>query len=111
MKTAELGFLLGFFIFYSLTTPLLGGVKKLTEKICGKFKDPCIMEMDAGSCSEIHFRYFYNKTSKRCQSFIFTGCNGNLNNYMLIIDCEISCVAEYKIPPADSPEQHAVLYN
>ncbi|XP_020137625.2 kunitz-type protease inhibitor 4 [Microcebus murinus] len=98
MKTAELKFLLAFFIFYSLTTPLLGGVKTLTEKLCKDFKDPCIMDMDAGSCYEVHTRYFYNKTSQKCQSFIFSGCDGNLNNYKLQIECQIACVKEYKLP-------------
>ncbi|XP_027479696.1 kunitz-type protease inhibitor 4 [Zalophus californianus] len=97
MKSAELGFLLGLFIFLLLTTPLMGGVVKLAEMICGDLKDPCKMDMDAGSCFEIHFRYFYNQTSKRCESFVFSGCNGNLNNYKLKIECNIACVEEYKI--------------
>lgn len=54
------------------------------------------MEMNAGSCYEIHIRYFYNKTSKRCENFIFSGCDGNLNNYKLQIECQIACVEEYK---------------
>uniref|UniRef100_A0A2K6F8C3 Serine peptidase inhibitor, Kunitz type 4 n=1 Tax=Propithecus coquereli TaxID=379532 RepID=A0A2K6F8C3_PROCO len=97
MKTAELGFLLGFFIFYSLTTPLSGGINRLIEKICRSLKDPCVMEMDAGSCFEIHFRYFYNKTSKKCENFVFSGCDGNLNNYKLKIECQVACEAEYKL--------------
>uniref|UniRef100_A0ABI8A463 BPTI/Kunitz inhibitor domain-containing protein n=1 Tax=Felis catus TaxID=9685 RepID=A0ABI8A463_FELCA len=96
MKPAELGFLLGLFIFFLLTTPLMGGVARLAEMICGDLKDPCKMDMNPGSCFEIHFR-FYNQTSKRCESFIFTGCNGNLNNYKLKLECDIACVEEYRI--------------
>ncbi|XP_008561623.1 PREDICTED: kunitz-type protease inhibitor 4 [Galeopterus variegatus] len=96
MKPTKLGFLLGLFIFCSLTTPLLGGVTRLLEKICGDLKDPCIMDMNVGSCFEVHFRYFYNKTSKACESFVYSGCDGNLNNYQLKIECEVACVEEYK---------------
>ncbi|XP_029775065.1 kunitz-type protease inhibitor 4 [Suricata suricatta] len=96
MKPAELGFLLGLFIFFLLTTPLMGGVARVAERICGDLKDPCKMEMNPGSCFEIHFRYFYNRTSKRCESFVFSGCNGNLNNYKLKIECDIACVEEYR---------------
>lgn len=35
MKSAELGYLLGLFIFFLLTTPLMGGVSKLSQMICG----------------------------------------------------------------------------
>ncbi|XP_066243548.1 kunitz-type protease inhibitor 4 [Saccopteryx leptura] len=98
MKPAELRFFLGFFVFSLLTTALMGGVTKLTNQICGDMKDPCKLDMDAGSCYEIHFRFFYNKTSKRCQSFIFSGCNGNLNNYELKIECQVACEEAYRIP-------------
>ncbi|KAF0886652.1 SPIT4 inhibitor, partial [Crocuta crocuta] len=54
--------------------------------------DPCKMEMNPGSCFEIHLRYFYNKTSKRCESFVFSGCNGNLNNFKLKIECDVACL-------------------
>ncbi|KAF5917484.1 kunitz-type protease inhibitor 4 [Diceros bicornis minor] len=97
MKTAELGFLLGLFIFFLLTTPLMSGVAKIAEMICGELKDPCVMEKDTGSCFEVHFRYFYNKTARRCQRFVYTGCNGNLNNYKLKIECDVACDERYKI--------------
>ena len=38
MKSTELGFLLGFFAFFLLTTPLMSGVTRISEKICGKLK-------------------------------------------------------------------------
>ncbi|XP_023597565.1 kunitz-type protease inhibitor 4 [Trichechus manatus latirostris] len=96
MKPAKLGFLLGLFIISRLIVPLMGGIGKL-RRICEKFKDPCKMDVNPGSCFEIHFRYFYNKTSKRCETFHYSGCDGNLNNYKLKIECEVACVEEYKI--------------
>ncbi|XP_017396726.1 kunitz-type protease inhibitor 4 [Cebus imitator] len=96
MKSAKLGFLLGLFIFCSLNTLLLGGIDNIVEKICGDLKDPCKLEMKAGSCYEVHFRFFYNRTSKRCESFVFSGCNGNLNNFKLKLECELACVGTVK---------------
>uniref|UniRef100_A0A8C2VCM1 Serine peptidase inhibitor, Kunitz type 4 n=1 Tax=Chinchilla lanigera TaxID=34839 RepID=A0A8C2VCM1_CHILA len=98
MKTAHLGFLLGLFIFCLQTSPLLGGVARVTNRLCGHLTDRCVLDMNIGACFEIHFRYFYNKTSKACESFFYSGCAGNLNNFMLKIDCEVACRPEYKIP-------------
>ncbi|XP_024895500.1 kunitz-type protease inhibitor 4 [Pteropus alecto] len=96
MKPAELGFLLGLFIFFLVATPLMGGVYKLSNIICGDLKDPCKLDKKTGSCYEVHFRYFYNKTSERCEFFIFTGCDGNLNNYKLKIECDTACDKNFK---------------
>uniref|UniRef100_A0A8C3WMG7 Serine peptidase inhibitor, Kunitz type 4 n=1 Tax=Catagonus wagneri TaxID=51154 RepID=A0A8C3WMG7_9CETA len=92
MKSAELGFLLGLFIFFLLATPLMGGVARLSEMICGPLKDPCNMDINYGSCFEIHFRFFFNKTSRTCESFLYSGCDGNLNNYKLKIECQVACM-------------------
>ncbi|XP_023405662.1 kunitz-type protease inhibitor 4 [Loxodonta africana] len=97
MKPAKLRFLLGLFIFSWLIVPLMGGINKINKMTCGELTDPCLMGMNSGSCFEIHFRYFYNKTSRRCESFYYSGCDGNLNNYKLKIECEVACVKEYKI--------------
>uniref|UniRef100_A0A8C6CQC9 Serine peptidase inhibitor, Kunitz type 4 n=1 Tax=Moschus moschiferus TaxID=68415 RepID=A0A8C6CQC9_MOSMO len=91
MKLIELGFLLGLFTFSLLTTPLMGGMNRITEMICEKAKDPCMMPLNFGSCYNIVFRYFYNITSGLCESFVYTGCDGNLNNYKLKIECQLAC--------------------
>lgn len=53
------------------------------------------MDLKFGSCYEVYFRYFYNKIFKRCESFVYIGCDGNFNNYKFIIDCNIVCVEVY----------------
>ncbi|KAM7125617.1 kunitz-type protease inhibitor 4 [Molossus nigricans] len=114
MKPAELRFLLGLFNFLLLATPSMNGVVRLTERLCGDLKgmnlkqninsktnykqDPCRLDMEAGSCYEVHVRYFYNRTSKKCQYFIFSGCNGNLNNFNLQIDCQVACEEAFRVP-------------
>ncbi|XP_051700891.1 kunitz-type protease inhibitor 4-like [Oryctolagus cuniculus] len=96
MKLAAQECLLGIFIFCSLTAPSLGGIKAILESICGELKDPCRLDVQHGSCYEMHFRYFYNRTSKRCEFFVYSGCDGNLNNFQLKIECDLACVEEYK---------------
>uniref|UniRef100_A0A8D2AHG9 Serine peptidase inhibitor, Kunitz type 4 n=1 Tax=Sciurus vulgaris TaxID=55149 RepID=A0A8D2AHG9_SCIVU len=96
MKPAMLGFLLGLFIFCSLTTPLLGGMNKVFDVLCRNYRDPCVMDKNPGSCFDVFPRFFYNKSIKQCQSFLYTGCDGNLNNYLLKIECQVACVPGFK---------------
>ncbi|XDA82727.1 hypothetical protein R6Z07F_012640 [Ovis aries] len=102
MKLIELGVLLGLFTFSLLTTPLMGGMAKVTDMICERLKDPCKMPLKYGSCYNIHFRYFYNMTSGFCESFVYSGCDGNLNNYELQIECQLACEKENKKLPGES---------
>ena len=36
-------------------------------------------------------RYFFNKTSSKCEEFIFGGCQGNWNNFPTESGCEDAC--------------------
>ncbi|XP_036900613.1 kunitz-type protease inhibitor 4 [Sturnira hondurensis] len=107
MKPAELRSLLGLLIFFLQTMPSMGGVDRISKRICTDLRDPCKMDLDVGSCYEVHFRYFYNKTSRRCQSFVFSGCDGNLNNYKLKIECQVECEEAYRMPGHLNPGSQA----
>uniref|UniRef100_A0A8C9UKZ6 BPTI/Kunitz inhibitor domain-containing protein n=1 Tax=Spermophilus dauricus TaxID=99837 RepID=A0A8C9UKZ6_SPEDA len=50
--------------------------------------DPCVMDVNPGDCFDIFIRYFYNQTSKKCEYFHYSGCKGNLNNFMIKLDCQ-----------------------
>lgn len=52
----------------------------------------CLDPLDRGTCDEAERRYFYNSTSKRCQSFMYSGCGGNRNNFLHRRMCIKSCV-------------------
>ena len=67
-----------------------------SNSVATSLAESCNMDVDPGSCYEVHFRFFYNRTAGECQSFVFTGCNGNLNNYRLKIECDIECNEEYR---------------
>ncbi|GFV25247.1 tissue factor pathway inhibitor [Trichonephila clavipes] len=61
---------------------------------CGK-KPPsdsiCKQKKEAGPCKAAIPRYYYNKKTKKCEKFIYGGCNGNSNNFRTLEDCEAAC--------------------
>ncbi|XP_052037694.1 kunitz-type protease inhibitor 4-like [Apodemus sylvaticus] len=99
MKPSKLGLLLGLVLFCFLIPPVMSAVGMLAKHLCREYNDPCFLEPDPGSCYEVHLKFFYNRTAKQCQIFLFTGCDGNLNNFNLKIDCDVACHEAYKNPP------------
>lgn len=53
--------------------------------------DMCLLPSDRGPCKANLKRYFYNTTSKDCESFVYGGCPGNKNNFQNKIECENQC--------------------
>ncbi|EPB80770.1 Kunitz/Bovine pancreatic trypsin inhibitor domain protein [Ancylostoma ceylanicum] len=41
----------------------------------------CYKEPKTGPCRASLPRFFYNKTSRTCEKFIYGGCEGNENNF------------------------------
>ncbi|XP_072489828.1 early lactation protein [Notamacropus eugenii] len=41
----------------------------------------CLLPPVRGNCSSQILHYFYNTTSRTCETFIYSGCNGNRNNF------------------------------
>ena len=51
----------------------------------------CTMEKMPGSCLSRVLRYFYDSEERRCRPFIYTGCDGNANNFLEFSDCTEAC--------------------
>lgn len=74
----------------------IGGSKK-TSTCCPMInddalnEDPCSMNLIIGEGHEKLSRYFYNKRTKQCESFIYLGKKGNANNFYTKTDCEAMC--------------------
>ncbi|KAF4023679.1 hypothetical protein G4228_015278 [Cervus hanglu yarkandensis] len=51
----------------------------------------CLEPKLAGSCKNKTARYFYNAKAGCCEPFIYSGCEGNKNNFNTIEDCLKSC--------------------
>lgn len=51
----------------------------------------CLLKPRVGLCKAAHERWFFNYTSRRCDSFIYGGCGGNENNFMSKDECQRKC--------------------
>ncbi|XP_062454275.1 putative Kunitz-type serine protease inhibitor isoform X1 [Rhea pennata] len=51
----------------------------------------CLLPKVVGRCRASMPRWWFNATSGLCQSFIFGGCNANLNNFVTEQECQASC--------------------
>ena len=58
-----------------------------------KSKDPSICDLPkaAGPCRGAIPRFFYNKETGECESFLYGGCSGNENNFESKEECERQC--------------------
>nr|KAF6451277.1 tissue factor pathway inhibitor [Molossus molossus] len=62
------------------------------KKICTREKPSfCFLEEDVGICRGYFTRYFYNSQSKQCETFVYGGCFGNLNNFESLGECKATC--------------------
>jgi hypothetical protein len=46
---------------------------------------------EKGTCSESTQHYAYNVNMAKCLPFEYSGCDGNLNNFETVEDCESAC--------------------
>nr|XP_022902311.1 balbiani ring protein 3 [Onthophagus taurus] len=63
---------------------------------CPKPREVCFEPMDMGQCDneeqiENITRYFFNRKSNKCDSFLYSGCQGNQNNFESLKLCNIVC--------------------
>jgi len=63
--------------------------------------NPCHQEKDPGPCRAAKPRFYFDKTSKKCQPFLYGGCKGNDNNFPDQEACEKKCSARTLPQPID----------
>lgn len=56
-----------------------------------KQKDHCLLPYESGSCGERHRRFYYDRSYGICTQFLYTGCDGNENNFETLEECEELC--------------------
>lgn len=68
------------------------------KNFCAPKKGPsfCYSPKDEGQCSAKLTRYYYNSRDKVCESFTYTGCGGNNNNFVDMKDCRRVCAKASK---------------
>ncbi|XP_044514942.1 tissue factor pathway inhibitor 2, partial [Gracilinanus agilis] len=65
---------------------------------CTPVKSPtfCYSPPEGGLCSANVTRYYFHWQSRSCQTFVYTGCGGNENNFVSLRDCTRVCVKALK---------------
>lgn len=53
--------------------------------------DVCQLPVEAGPCSEVHSRWFYDSESQNCLPFVYGGCKGNKNRFKTYELCMRFC--------------------
>ncbi|KAH6926584.1 hypothetical protein HPB50_019825 [Hyalomma asiaticum] len=56
------------------------------------FNTYCKPQHDRGPCKAYLPRMWYNANTRRCEQFIYGGCQGNKNNYKTKAACEAKCL-------------------
>ncbi len=51
----------------------------------------CMSPAERGTCADSFHRYAYNINMGKCLPFEYSGCNGNLNNFRTVQECEGVC--------------------
>ncbi|VDM36704.1 unnamed protein product [Toxocara canis] len=73
------------------------GATATTTLCCPGVGDPCHMPMARGSGSAVLNRWYFNRESQVCVSFVYSGRGGNPNNFLSRQDCLKAC-PEYRSP-------------
>ena len=63
---------------------LLPSLYGTDSKVCG-------LPPVTGPCRALLKRFFYNSTSKACETFVYGGCRGNANRFFSSQQCKKSC--------------------
>lgn len=57
----------------------------------GRQKESCLLDYQQGNCREQHRRFYYDRGYGICSQFLYTGCDGNENNFETLAECESLC--------------------
>ncbi|KAK0412851.1 hypothetical protein QR680_006447 [Steinernema hermaphroditum] len=55
--------------------------------------DKCELPVAPGPCRAYFRRFYFDQKSKRCEQFVYGGCQGNANRFESLEECENSCGA------------------
>ena len=55
------------------------------------FAEVCSQPREIGPCFEQHLRYYYDENMDECRPFVYSGCDGNDNNFESQEECYATC--------------------
>ncbi|GBL77304.1 Kunitz-type protease inhibitor 1 [Araneus ventricosus] len=70
-----------------------------------------------GNCNNKIERFYYNNVDDKCEKFIYSGCNGNNNNFNTQQECEVKCLSLnnqlqnsiQKLPDDEEPDDSTAI--
>ncbi|CAD5222673.1 unnamed protein product [Bursaphelenchus okinawaensis] len=72
--------------------PTQGNEIAIAEKVNEeKEAERCLEPLIVGSCSNRLPAYYYNQEARRCEPFMYSGCDGNGNRFLTLQQCKKSC--------------------
>ncbi|XP_039634827.1 tissue factor pathway inhibitor-like [Perca fluviatilis] len=80
---------------------------KECESLCGDVKDRCLDFMKYSSCQSESPRFFYNRTSSRCEQ-LFGDCRSNNKTFGTLESCEALCYGNGR-PLSEDPGKNKIL--
>lgn len=88
--------------YYKVTTGLMGNSTfNVLESVCD-------LPADRGKCKGKFDKWYFEKATGTCVTFIYGGCQGNRNRFNNQHDCEAKCV-RHKTSPLLLPPTHRPL--
>ncbi|CAJ0950916.1 unnamed protein product, partial [Mesorhabditis belari] len=73
------------------------GATSVTTVCCHRVGDPCTLQMARGNGAHVLNRWYYDRDTKLCASFVYSGKSGNENNFLSKADCQSQC-PEFQSP-------------
>ncbi|KAK6742680.1 hypothetical protein RB195_010126 [Necator americanus] len=75
----------------SLDCPSSHSCSSTHRVCCASSQFICTQPKRVGECTSSIRRYWYSTTSRQCEMFYYTGCQGNDNNFNSLILCQQTC--------------------
>ena len=63
----------------------------------------CFLPADSGFGPSNQEKWFYNKDTRQCETFVYHGLGGNANRYSSRAECQESCGLDCYLPPERGP--------
>uniref|UniRef100_UPI00398F8AD5 boophilin-H2 n=1 Tax=Pristiophorus japonicus TaxID=55135 RepID=UPI00398F8AD5 len=54
----------------------------------------CMLQKDAGSCKGRILLFYFDSAKKKCKTFLYGGCGGNGNRFLLASRCNTLCASK-----------------
>ncbi|KAE8616744.1 hypothetical protein XENTR_v10008878 [Xenopus tropicalis] len=70
---------------------LMGQLQRRKREAENLFRNPCLLPMDEGFCSDYTLVWYYHRKTDVCRPFLFGGCGGNINRFKTKDRCEQRC--------------------